>query len=85
MLRYGGSGGWYYQLASYVNTVSDVSTKNLLVHLRFTHFFFSSAVPTQFAPPPDGAGLIQSRLRDVVPLPHVLLQDDQVVQWPHCP
>ena len=30
MLRYGGSGGWYCQLASYVNTASDVSTKTYL-------------------------------------------------------
>ena len=42
-------------------------------------------MPLQAAPPRAGAGLSHARSRVLVPLPHVLLQEDQEPQEDHCP
>jgi len=49
------------------------------------HACDSDPDPAQVAPPLDGAGLLQRRVRDWVPPPHVRLQvpkADQVPQFP---
>ena len=43
------------------------------------------ADPTQAAPPLDGAGLLQTRVRDWVPLAQGLVQADQADQAPQLP
>lgn len=41
--------------------------------------------PEQYCPPPDGAGLLQERDRDLVPPPQFLLQLPQLPQPPQFP
>ena len=41
--------------------------------------------PWQVFPPQEGAGLLQLLDRDLVPVPHDLLQVDQPAQDPHLP
>ena len=45
----------------------------------------SDEEPAQFAPPLDGAGLLQSLDRAWFPLPQVTLQDPHVVHAPQLP
>jgi hypothetical protein len=46
---------------------------------------FSELCPVQFVPPWDGAGLLQSLIRDWVPPPQVTLQADKELQAPQIP
>ena len=60
--------------------------KNLLIlQSAKLQIFCSVAVPLQLEPPLAGEGLVQNLVLDIVPLPHVTLQEAQllhIVQFP---
>ena len=48
-------------------------------------FPFKELDPGQLFPPQEGLGLLQLLERDLIPVPHDLLQVDQPAQEPHFP
>ena len=62
---------------------------NMSYSLPGQHFVLQFSLkeldPEQLFPPQEGAGLLQLRDRDLVPVPHDLLQVDQAAQDPQLP
>ena len=67
--------------ASYIT----INFSRLPVHGPLLQVFVSVLGPEQFAPPPDGGGLVQVRERSLVPSPQVTLHSPNSPQSLHPP
>ena len=56
-----------------------------VLHVCVLQFSLKELDPAQVFPPQEGSGLLQLLDRDLVPVPHDLLQVDQAAQDPHLP